>query len=40
MHLAAVQNALRTITMLRTEFGSQNIVNVRNQGALPLMHEE
>ena len=45
--LAAVQHALRTITMLRTErdgfareFGLQNIVNVRNQVALPLMHEE
>ena len=47
MHLAAVQHALRTFTMLRTkrdgfviEFGLQNIVNVRNQVALPLMHEE
>ena len=45
--LAAVQHALRTFTMLRTkrdgfavEFGLQNIVNVRNQVALPLMHEE
>ena len=46
MHLiAAVQHALRTFTMLRTErdgfaveFGLQNIVSARNQVALPLMH--
>ena len=48
--LAAVQHALRTLCcdiMLRTErsrrfaveFGLQHIVNVRNQVALPLMHE-
>ena len=44
--LVTVQHALRTFTMLRTErdgfaveFGLQNIVNVRNQVALPLMHE-
>ena len=44
--LAEVQHASRTFTMLRTErdgfaveFGLQNIVNVRNHVALPLMHE-
>ena len=45
--LVAVQHALRTFTMLQTErddfaveYGLQNIVNVRNHVALPLMHEE
>ena len=45
--LAAVQHALRTFTMMRTErdgfaveFSLRNIVNVRNHVATPLMHEE
>ena len=45
--LAAVQHALRTFTMMRTErdglaveFSLHNIVNVRNHVATPSMHDE